>query len=472
MKGLDSVPTLFYYYDIISSHTISWFISLMIHLIDTFTSVLHQSALKPRRLIVAFSGGVDSRVLLELASQYAKSHDIECCAVHVHHGLSKNADLWAEQCQTWCDALSIPLAIERVLLDLNSGESVEKLARDARYHAFKQHIQYGDVLVTGQHIDDQVETFLLALKRGSGPKGLSSMAQVSPFGGAFIVRPMLSVTRTGIEIFAHDMGLTWVEDESNQDVRFDRNFIRHQVTPVLTERWPSFRESVSRSAQLCAEQELLLDELLESHFQQALGDSQSLSIEALSQHSDLLRARLLRMWLSHCNQSMPSKKQLKLIWDEVACAQADANPKLVLNDVEVRRFNHHLYIVKETKDLSSWHADVVFGDSLQLPNGLGELQLIPSQSGAVSNGSNSQNFSLKDSSGALRVIFNPEGLSAHPVGRGHSRKLKKLFQEYQVPSWLRRRTPILMDGDRVIAVLGLFVDKDYQGQDCEALWSK
>ncbi|MEZ9393072.1 tRNA lysidine(34) synthetase TilS [Vibrio splendidus] len=444
----------------------------MTHLIETFTSVLHQSALKPSRLIVAFSGGVDSRVLLELAAQYAQTYDIECCAVHVHHGLSQNADHWAEQCQTWCDALSVSLAVERVSLDINSGESVEKLARDARYQAFQQHTRQGDVLVTGQHIDDQLETFLLALKRGSGPKGLSSMAKVMSFGEAFIVRPLLSVTRSDIEASAHDMGLTWVEDESNQDVRFDRNFIRHQVTPTLTERWPNFREAVSRSAQLCAEQELLLDELLESHFQQALEDSQSLSIEALSQHSDLLRARLIRMWVSHCNQPMPSQKQLKLIWDEVACAQADANPKLVLNDVEIRRFNNQLYLVRETKDLSDWQSHLLMGESVTLPDGLGELRLNSALSEGESNNRDVQSFSLSDTSATLRVIFNPEGLSAHPVGRGHSRKLKKLFQEYQVPSWLRRRTPILMDGDRVIAVLGLFVDKNYEGQDCEALWSK
>ncbi|MEZ8084689.1 tRNA lysidine(34) synthetase TilS [Vibrio sp. 1S139] len=444
----------------------------MTHLIDTFTSVLDQSALKPCRLIVAFSGGVDSRVLLELAAQFAKSHHIDCCAVHVHHGLSNNADYWAEQCKTWCDALSVSLFIERVSLDISRGESVEKLARDARYQALKKHIRQGDVLVTGQHIDDQVETFLLALKRGSGPKGLSSMAKVMPFSGAHIVRPLLSVTRTDIEGAARDMALTWVEDESNQDVRFDRNFIRHQVTPTLTERWPSFRESVSRSAQLCAEQELLLDELLESHLQQALTEKHSLSIEVLSQYSDLLRARLLRMWLSRCNQPMPSQKQLKLIWDEVACAQADANPKLVLNEVEVRRFNHQLHVVKETKDLSNWQSDISMEESLVLPDGLGELHLTSAASDGVSNHCDAQHFSLNTTRGTLRVIFNPEGLSAHPVGRGHSRKLKKLFQEYQVPSWLRRRTPILMDGDRVIAVLGLFVDKNYEGQDCEALWNK
>ncbi|WP_122053198.1 tRNA lysidine(34) synthetase TilS [Vibrio sp. Evd11] len=444
----------------------------MTHLIETFTSVLHQSALKPSRLVVAFSGGVDSRVLLELAAQYAQTHGIECRAVHVHHGLSENADHWVEQCQTWCDALSVSLAVEKVSLGINCGESVEKLARDARYQAFQQHIRQADVLVTGQHIDDQLETFLLALKRGSGPKGLSSMAKVMSFGEAFIVRPLLSVTRADIEESARDMGLTWVEDESNQNLRFDRNFIRHQVTPTLTERWPSFRESVSRSAQLCAEQELLLDELLESHFQQALGDSQSLSIEALSQHSDLLRARLIRMWVSHCNQSMPSQKQLKLIWDEVACAQADANPKLVLNDVEIRRFNNQLYLVQDTKDLSNWVSEILIDENLLLPDGLGEIHINSLPSDSVTHNCDSQSFSLSNTSESLRVIFNPEGLSAHPVGRGHSRKLKKLFQEYQVPSWLRRRTPILMDGDRVIAVLGLFVDKNYEGQDCEALWSK
>ncbi len=267
------------------------------------------------------------------------------------------------------------------------------------------------------------------------------------------------------------MGLTWVEDESNQDVRFDRNFIRHQVTPVLTERWPSFRESVSRSAQLCAEQELLLDELLASHLQQALGDDQSLSIEVLSEQSALLRARLLRMWLGYCQQAMPSQKQLQLIWDEVACAQADANPKLVLNGVEVRRFNHKLYLVQESKDVSLWQGDITIGEPLALPDGLGEVSLTAGSSECKPN-SYSQAFNLPNNNATLRVTFNPEGLSAHPVGRGHSRKLKKLFQEYQVPSWLRRRTPILMDGERVIAVLGLFVDKNYEGQDCEALWSK
>jgi tRNA(Ile)-lysidine synthase len=169
---------------------------------------------------------------------------------------------------------------------------------------------------------------------------------------------------------------------------------------------------------------------------------------------------------------MPSQKQLKLIWDEVACAQADANPKLVLNDAEVRRFNHQLYLVRETKDLSDWQSHLSMGESLTLPDGLGELRLNSALSDGASNNRDVQSFSLSDTNATLRVIFNPEGLSAHPVGRGHSRKLKKLFQEYQVPSWLRRRTPILMDGDRVIAVLGLFVDKNYEGQDCEALWSK
>ena len=307
----------------------------MSHLYQAFSSELEANVISISRFVVAFSGGVDSRVLLELAARYGKENDIECIAVHVHHGLSQNADDWAEQCHQWCTQLGITLYIERVCLDTSSSESLEKLARDARYGVLKKHLKKGDVLVTGQHQDDQLETFLLALKRGSGPKGLSSMAKVSLIEDATLIRPLIGISRGEIETFAHQSGLTWVEDESNQDQRFDRNFIRHEITPKLVERWPAFPESVARSAQLCAEQELLLDELLEPILEQGLGAHNSLNIESLMSCSMLMRARLLRMWLALSDIAMPSQKQLSLLWTEVACAQQDANPVLVLGDAEV-----------------------------------------------------------------------------------------------------------------------------------------
>ena len=467
MKGLDSVPTLFYYYDIPLNCQI-----LMSQLYQVFSSVLEPYSPSINRIVIAFSGGVDSRVLLELAARYGKAQGIECIAVHIHHGLSTNADVWVKKCQQWCLESAVKLYVERVSLDTSSSESLEKLARDARYGALKAHLSKGDILLTGQHQDDQLETFLLALKRGSGPKGLSSMAKVMSFGEAVLVRPLLGVSRQEIEMFASQSGLEWVEDESNQDQRFDRNFIRHEVTPKLVARWPSFPDSVARSAQLCAEQELLLDELLVPKLNQALGLHQSLKIESLLDCSNVMRARLLRMWLAENGLVMPSQKQLELLWSEVACAQQDANPVLVLGDTEVRRFDNKLFIVESRPSLESWQAELKVGQSLELPDNLGSLSLNINGSAVSQEAQSMVKFSLSNASGPITVMFNPEGLTAHPVGRGHSRKMKKLFQEYKVPSWLRRRTPILIDGDHVVAVMGLFVDRRYQGQDCEAVWSK
>ncbi len=416
------------------------------------------------KVVLAFSGGVDSRLLLELLRRYQQEHAISCHAVYVHHGLSDNADDWADKCRLWAAQAGISCAIERVSLDIDSGESIELLAREARYQALEKHIEQGDLLMTGQHADDQLETFLLALKRGSGPKGLSCMAENMPFSQGTLIRPLLPIRREDIESIAQSLDLEWVEDESNQDTRYDRNFLRHQVVPELSRRWPSIHQAVQRSASLCAQQESLLDELLNEIFQRALQADLSLDIAQLASHSELARARLIRMWLAKQNAQMPTQMQLGLIWKEVAQAQQDANPKLKLKQGEVRRFQNKLYWVTETPELTDWQSTIRLNSPLVLPASLGDLTL--------SSASKQANIALPPQPELLSVTFNPEGLSAHPETRNHSRKLKKLFQEYRVPSWLRRQTPILMYKGQVVAVADLFVDKAFSGQDCELIWRK
>jgi tRNA(Ile)-lysidine synthase len=438
-------------------------------LYSQFTQVLDRYYQSGSKIVLAFSGGVDSRLLLELLSRYQQvnstgNNPIKCHAVYVHHGLSSNADDWAEKCLAWSKLAGITCSVERVSLDINSGDSIELLAREARYQVLSKHIQAGDLLLTGQHADDQVETFLLALKRGSGPKGLSSMAESMPFAGGMLVRPLLAIKREQIEAAAKEEGLDWVEDESNQDTRYDRNFLRHRIVPDLSERWPSIHQAVQRSASLCAQQEALLDELLGAVFERALKSDLSLSIDELATHSDLVRARLIRMWLAKLNANMPTQVQLNLIWNEVGLAQQDANPKLQLKQGEVRRFQNRLYWVTETADLTTWQSDIQTDTALVLPERLGELTLNTSSEQAT--------IALPPQPELLRVTFNPEGLSAHPTTRNHSRKLKKLFQEYNVPSWLRRQIPILMYQNQVVAVAGLFVDRAFSGQDCELIWRK
>lgn len=429
-----------------------------------FARVLAANYQPQTKVVLAFSGGIDSRLLLELLKRYQQEHATPCHAVYVHHGLSRNADCWADKCQQWANQAGISFSVEHVKLDTHCGESIELLAREARYQALGKYIESGDVLLTGQHADDQLETFLLALKRGSGPKGLSCMAESMPFARGTLIRPLLMTRREQIETIAQTLNLDWVEDESNQDIRYDRNFLRHRIVPELSQRWPSIYQAVQRSASLCAQQEMLLDELLEEVFSRAVQADLSLSIEELASHSVLIRARLLRMWLAKQSAQMPTQVQLGLIWSNVALAQQDANPKLQLKNGEVRRFQNKLYWVTETAEVTDWQRNIHLDVPLILPERLGELLL--------SSKSEQATIALPAQPELLNITFNPEGLSAQPVTRSHSRKLKKLFQEYRVPSWLRRQTPILMYKGQVVAVANLFVDRAFYGQDCELIWRK
>jgi tRNA(Ile)-lysidine synthase len=429
-----------------------------------FSEVVSHNVQPNSRLVLALSGGLDSRVLLDLTARYVAETRIQAIAVHVHHGLSNNADDWAKQCRVWCEASNIPFHIEYVSLNNLNGESLEERARVARYDALKHYIGDSDSLVTGQHSDDQLETFLLALKRGSGPKGLSSMAKVMPFGRGAILRPLLTIDRDQIEAYAKEKQLSWVEDESNQNQRFDRNFIRHQIAPQLKQRWPSILNSVQRSAELCAEQELLLKELLQPFFERACRPDGSLCLDILTSVSRLAAYQLIRLWLGRFFLALPSQAQMDTIWRDIVLAQQDANPVMRFNSVELRRFDGALFVVPSCPDLSSWQQAIVLNQPLILPETIGILTLTTETTNPTIIGASDRT--------PYWVNFNPEGLSAHPVGRLGSRKLKKLFQEYRVPSWLRRRTPILMCGERVAAVANLFVDCDFSGKDCELTWDK
>lgn len=420
------------------------------------------------RIVVGFSGGVDSRVLLRLAVEYRACYpSTSIVAVHVHHGLSDKADHWLALCEQWAKEEKVEFVAEHVQLNLNSGDSIEQQARHARYQAINQHMTHDDVLITGQHLDDQAETFLLAVKRGSGPKGLSSMAVCMPFGKGSLVRPLLNAQRQDIEQFANDEALQWLEDESNQDTRFDRNFLRHEVMPLLSSRWPSFSKAVNRSARLCAKQERLLEELLKPELEACLDRFMGIKVEALNHFSELKRDQLLRMWLESQVTVLPSEVQLQKLWQEVALARVDANPQIELSGGVVRRFRGYLYWIAKQADVTSWTHALTLEEPLALPDDLGILSLKRGRSG-----DSTMTLECAKLTGALSVTFNPEGLSAHPHGRSGSRKLKKLFQEYQVPSWQRRRTPILMMNGIVVAVGNLFVDKDFYGSDCELVWDK
>ena len=205
-----------------------------------------QALTRSKKLLIAYSGGLDSHVLLHLVSQFPQASHYQVRAMHIHHGLQEEADAWVPHCQSVCADLNIPLQINHLNLELKKGESIEEAARAARYIALKESLKQGEVLLTAHHQNDQAETLLLQLFRGAGVQGLAGMPTISSFGSGQHARPLLNASRQSLEMYAEEHQLSFIEDPSNKDSAFDRNYLRNEVLPQLRERWPSIDKTISR----------------------------------------------------------------------------------------------------------------------------------------------------------------------------------------------------------------------------------
>jgi len=420
--------------------------------------VAHQLG-EHRQLLVAFSGGLDSTVLLHLLAQLHQQHPaFQLRAVHVHHGLSVFADTWADHCGRQCAAWRVPLTVQRVQVDARAG-GIEAAARTARHAAFSATLKAGEILITAQHLDDQSETFLLALKRGSGPAGLSAMAACSRFSDHVLLRPLLCCSRLRLEAYAQQLQLSWIDDDSNQNPRFDRNFLRLQVLPLLNQRWPHFTSAVARSAGLCAEQEQLLDELLTDQLRTFLAEDNSLAIAGLLGCSLACRFALLRRWIAHHDVTLPSREQLQHLWDEVALSRVDAAPRLQLGAYQIRRFHGRLYLLPLMANLCDIRLNWLRTAPLMLPDGLGQLI----------SGKGEVHLRAPQPAQQVSVRFSAQG-SVRIVGRAHSRPIKKLWQELGIPPWLRERIPLIYYDEQLIAALGAFVCEEGRVPEKEQPW--
>lgn len=423
--------------------------------LDVFSQI-EQLVPEPCHLVLGYSGGVDSRVLLEIVWQFVCQHPgYTLEAVYVHHGLSEHADDWARHCQQVCQDLGIACSVACVTINRNSTESLENAARQARYDVFRKHMSPGSVLLTAHHLDDQLETVLLALKRGAGPRGLAGMLPKTEFAAGYLVRPLLFLSRQTIQQWATQCHLHWIEDESNLDQRFDRNFLRQNLIPQLKERWPEIATTAARSASLCAEEEQLLAEYIDTDYVALVDERQSLPVTPLLAMSVARRHQLLRYWLRKRTGTVPSLHQLDLIWQEVALAAKDANPCLHWSQGDIRRYQDRLYHVV-LPDLSS-------ATSLAEPAVLsypGQKIMTPAGTLIVeSPASHLRTFTLWLPSHAEIVVQYqlPGSVRIHPAGRAYSRELKKIWQEYGIPPWLRTVWPCLCWNNQIVAIPGVLV---------------
>ena len=278
-----------------------------------------------QRLVIAYSGGLDSQVLLHVLATQRRAcwPERRLQAVYVNHGLQAAATAWGAHCTESCRALQVPLQIRQVTVDPLSSEGLEAAARRARYAVLAAELGPDAALLTAHHRDDQAETLLLQLLRGAGPHGLAAMPAAVPLGAGWLLRPWLDIDRASVLAYAQDHDLFWVEDASNRDTQFDRNYLRHQVMPLLRQRWPSATRALARSAHWCAEAATTLDQQAASDLAQiATRQADRLPLAGLRPLSAARQRSLLRYWLRSLALPVPGHRQLEQLRTEALSAAA------------------------------------------------------------------------------------------------------------------------------------------------------
>ncbi len=414
-------------------------------------------------ILLGLSGGVDSVVLLHLLHQLAPHHSWRLSALHVHHGISPHAGGWAIFCADLCTHYGIPFQVEHVDIAPLREHGIEAAARKLRHAAFNR--QPVDFIALAHHQDDQAETLLLQLLRGAGLRGASAMPVVRRrTGHPTQLRPLLNVARTELLAYARQHALQWVEDESNADDTYPRNFLRHRVLPLLGQRFPSYRVTLTRSARHFAEAGELLDQLAQ---QDALGalHNGGLEVSRLQALSTSSAKNLLRYFLHSLGAPMPQAVQLDDILQQLCSARKDAVVRLSFGNWQLGRYQGKVYVFPtlsepDKKFHAQWRGEAAMelsglGGTLYFDRAIGcGLSLEKLQQATVT---------VRLRRGAERIRFDD---------KRPTRTLKNLLQEQGIPPWQRDRLPLLFCGETLVAVPGIGVACDYravQGEEGRGL---
>jgi len=395
------------------------------------------------KLVVAYSGGLDSSVLLH-ALAAAVTNRSRIYAIHINHHLQPEADDWQMFCYEQARRLKVNFIVESV--QITDDFNIEAQARDLRYAALSEHLAATDFLFTAHHQDDQAETLLLNLLRGSGVDGLAGMQAISRLGATKLLRPFLKLPREDLEDYARDRKLEWIEDPSNLDTRYSRNFIRQDVLPLLLSRWPHASATISRSAENCREMVNFSSAYLNVMLDDCVGEySHILQLSMIRPMTLDQRQLLIRQWLKLNQVIMPDRHKLLTLAKDFVNYDNDSDAMLEWAGIRIRMYLDQLFLFKQTA-LDETHKAVTQhwldeqSCSFDLDNPAGQLDLTFSE--AVQH----------ELDGRLLVRHRQSGETVRLAGRKGSRKLKKLFQEWQIPPWLRDHVPLLFLDNQCIAV--------------------
>ncbi|TGN41966.1 tRNA lysidine(34) synthetase TilS [Marinobacter confluentis] len=415
-------------------------------------------------LYVALSGGLDSVLLLHTASRLF-GHRGRLNAIHVNHQLQPNAPETERFCQQLCQSLAIHCHVVRVTVPVSAADErartggLEEAARAARYEAFESHLGKGDLLLMAHHGDDQVETVLFRLLRGSGVAGLAGMPVSRPMGKAAVYRPFLDFSRRELEAWAKELSIQWLEDPSNLDRRFDRNFLRQAIIPALRERWPFLNRRVAATAKACREGDELAASLARIHFDQCRTDDDGLDISALKNLTLAEQKNLIRWWVSQQGFLPPETGDWQALLSGFMDSRDDRQPEYSGTGYRLRRHQNALYFVIDRPAMADQPRPLEPGKPVNW--GGWHLSLEP----AAPEPRYTPKLVVHARQGGERIRVRPGG---------PSRPLKKWLQEQSVPAWERGRLPLVSDslgGDETLVAAGhLWVSEQYCGEAPSSGW--
>jgi tRNA(Ile)-lysidine synthase len=429
-------------------------------------------------LAIACSGGLDSMVLLHLAASYCREHGVPLLVLHVHHGLSSNADAWLDHCAAASATIGARFDARRVHVE-KSGAGIEAAARKLRYAALGAmcHAHGATLMLTAHHLDDQAETVLLQLLRGSGTAGLSGMdaANAAPelLGNPALVmaRPLLQQSRAALAQYAAANALVWVEDESNADPRFARNALRHQVMPALEASFPGFQQRFARSAAHAQSAQRLLSELAEQDLRATL-TGEALDVFLLRTMSLDRVTNLLRHWFHVRGLAMPSTAWLLELVTQLIEARPDAQLLVTHPECHLRRHRDRLVITPKLPDLAGMRDpddEDIEGVAVREGQSFtwsGEAQLdFPDYGGVL-------HFDVADAgldaawlrTQALQIDFRKGGERLKLALNRPTRSLKAHYQASDVPAWERPRLPVVWAGRELLFAAGIGMDCSHMAE--------
>jgi len=414
-------------------------------------------------LKVAFSGGLDSCVLLHALGSLRVPLGLSLTALHVNHGLHPDSADWARRARQFCEQLNISIVIECIEITRVREHGLEAAARHARYACLARHVATGEVLLTAHQADDQAETLLLQLLRGTGMQGLAAMPAIKTFHAGRLARPLLDFTRAQLMAYATLEKLQWIEDTSNHDLRISRNYLRHQVFPRLEAHWPGVVRRIAHSAGMAAEAVVLLDELAESDWALARGtEDMSLSVSALRRLSPLRQRHLVRYWLRRQSFLAPTAVHLNQVLVQILQEPRSRSAVIRWPGAEVCRYRDALVAMRpRTGADSAWSNHWNLTDPLKIP-GVGMLRAEAAQGNGLSR--------ERVGRAAVIVGLRQGGEVCRLPGRAHHHKLKKLLQEAGVPPWERNRLPLVYVNGDLAAIGERWVCEPYAARVNEPGW--